>query len=99
METGSQAERTCGKAAAGRPREVADCGAGWSRLQLAGKEQLADPSRQWLVDTVVPHSCTDKPGGTKGERNKGGAKQTTQPRVPARGNKASKPVTEKSCEC
>ena len=35
-----------GKTAAGGPSEAADCGIGWARLQLAGKEQLADP---WLV--------------------------------------------------
>ena len=34
---GSWAERTGGKAAAGGPSEVADCGAGWARLQLAGE--------------------------------------------------------------
>ena len=34
---GSQAERTCSKAVAGRPREVVDCGAGWAKLQLAGE--------------------------------------------------------------
>ena len=28
-------ERTHGKAVAGGPSEVADCGAGWARLQLA----------------------------------------------------------------
>ena len=34
---GSQAERTCSKAAAGGPSEVADCGAGWAKLQLPGE--------------------------------------------------------------
>ena len=37
METGSCGERTPSKAAAGRPSEVADCGAEWAKLQLAGK--------------------------------------------------------------
>ena len=32
---GRQMERTCIKAAAGGPSEVADCGAGWAKLQLA----------------------------------------------------------------
>ena len=32
---GSWAERTGGKAAAGGPSEVADCGAGWAKLQMA----------------------------------------------------------------
>ena len=34
-ETGSRAERTLSKAVAGGPSEVADCGVGWARLQLA----------------------------------------------------------------
>ena len=33
----SQAERTRGKAAAGRPSKVADYEAGWAKLKLAGK--------------------------------------------------------------
>ena len=37
METGSCGERTPSKAAAGRPSEVADCGAGWAKLQRAGE--------------------------------------------------------------
>ena len=44
------------KATAGRPSEVADCGMGQARLQLA--------------DTKSPHSCIDKPGGTAGERSR-----------------------------
>ena len=36
-----------------------------------------------LADPAAPHSHIDKPGGTKGERNR------LQPRAPARGNKAS----------
>ena len=32
---GSWAERPRSKAAAGGPSEVADCGAGWTKLQLA----------------------------------------------------------------
>ena len=43
-ETGSQVERTRGKAAAGRRSEVADCGAGWAKLQLAVRQQLVDPA-------------------------------------------------------
>ena len=34
---GSRAERTSSKAVAGGPSEVADCGAGWAKLQLAGE--------------------------------------------------------------
>ena len=41
---GSRAERTCGKAAAGGPSEVAECGAGWARLQLDGKKAAGGPS-------------------------------------------------------
>ena len=40
---GSRAERTVGQKAAGRPREVADCGVGWARLQLASKEAAGGP--------------------------------------------------------
>ena len=36
-ETGSQAERTRGKAVAGGPEEEADGGAGRAKLQLAGE--------------------------------------------------------------
>ena len=39
---GSQVERTCGKEAAGGPTKVANCGAGWAKLQLASRQQLAD---------------------------------------------------------
>ena len=77
-EMGSWAERTHRKAVAGGPLEVADCGMGQARLQLA------DPTRWWLADPEAPHSHTDKPGGMAG-----GAKQTSQPRAPAQGNKAS----------
>ena len=34
---GSQAESTRGKAAGGGPSQVADCGAGWAKLQLLGE--------------------------------------------------------------
>ena len=78
-------ERTLGKVVAGGP--------GWARRWLrtqpgsglwsrTGKEQMMDPARWWLVDTVVPHSQADKPGGTKGE-------QKRNPRAPAWGNKDS----------
>ena len=40
----------------GRPSEVADCGTGQARLQLAGP--------------MAPHSHIDKPGGTVGEQNR-----------------------------
>ena len=34
MKTGSQEERTCSKAVVDRPSKVADCGAGWAKMQL-----------------------------------------------------------------
>ena len=37
VETGSRAERTQGKVVAGGLSKVADCGAGWEKLQLAGE--------------------------------------------------------------
>ena len=40
---GSQAKRICGKVAAGRPSKVADCGAGWAKLQLAGEAAAGGP--------------------------------------------------------
>ena len=68
-------------------------GGGW-RTQRGGglwrghaRLQLADPTRWWLAATAAPHSCIDKPGGMEG-----GGKQTSQPRAPAWGNKASKPL-------
>ena len=49
-------DRTPGKVAAGGPREVADCGTGQARLQLA--------------DPMAPHLRIDKPGGIAGEQNR-----------------------------
>ena len=40
---GSQVERAWGKAAAGRPSKVADCGAGWAKLQLASEAAAGGP--------------------------------------------------------
>ena len=40
---GSRAESTRGKAAAGGPSEVADCGAGWAKLQLALEAAAGGP--------------------------------------------------------
>ena len=42
-ETGSRAERTHSKAVAGGPSEVADCGVGWAKLQLAGEAAAGGP--------------------------------------------------------
>ena len=58
---GSRVAGTFDKAVADGHSKVVDCGAEWSRLQLA------DPTRWWLEDPVAPHSCIDKPGGTAGE--------------------------------
>ena len=41
---GSQAERSRGKVVAGRLSNVADCGVGWAKLQLAGKAAAGGPS-------------------------------------------------------
>ena len=49
VETGSREERTHTKAAVGRYSEAADCGVGWAKLQLAGKEQLVD----WATDSAT----------------------------------------------
>ena len=57
---GSRVGRTRGKAAAGGPREVADCGMGQARLQLT------EPTGWWLADPVATHSLIDKPEGTAG---------------------------------
>ena len=43
------------------------------------------------MDQVVPHLHADKTG-----RNNWGVRQTTQPRVPERGNEASKPLAVKT---
>ena len=40
---GSRSERTHSKAADGGPSEVADCGAGWAKLQLAGEAAAGGP--------------------------------------------------------
>ena len=48
----ARAERTHGNVAAGGPSEVADCGTGQARLQLADPIMwwLADPIMWWLAD-------------------------------------------------
>ena len=56
--------RTGGKVLGGGPSEVADCGRGQARLQLA------DPTRWGLADPVVPHLWVDKLGGTAGEQSR-----------------------------
>ena len=40
---GSQVERSHSNVAAGGPSEVADCGAGWAKMQLAGKAAARGP--------------------------------------------------------
>ena len=67
---GSLAEKTRDKVVPGGPSKVADCGAGQVRLQLAARQQLVDPARWRLVEQMVPHLLTDKPGGTIGEQNR-----------------------------
>ena len=56
METGSWGREDLQQGGAGGPSEVADCGMGQARLQLA--------------DPMAPHSHVDKPRGTVGERNR-----------------------------
>ena len=41
---GIWAESTCHKAVAGRPSEVADCGAWMAKLQVPERQQLVDPA-------------------------------------------------------
>ena len=41
---GSCVERTRSKAVAGGPSEVADCGVGWAKLQLASQAAAGRPS-------------------------------------------------------
>ena len=53
-EMGSREEKTHGKAAAGGPG--------------LARQQLIEPVRWRLVEQVVPHSCADKLGGTRGAR-------------------------------
>ena len=55
---GSWGREDHSKAVAGGPSEVADCGTGQARLQLA------DPIRWWLADPAVPYSPIDRLGGT-----------------------------------
>ena len=40
---GSRVERSCGKVVAGGPSEVADCGVGWAKLQLASEAAAGEP--------------------------------------------------------
>ena len=70
-------------------------GEGWRRLAATQRDserwqivERTGQAVQQLADPEAPHSRTNKPGGTKG-----GAKQTAQPRAPARG-KSLKPLIE-----
>ena len=58
----------------------------------AARQWLANQGRWQLADWVVSHLCVNKLGGKNGEWD------TLQPRVPVWGKKASKPLTEKTCE-
>ena len=53
---GSWAERTQGKVVAGGLSKVADCGAGWAKLQLAVRQQLVDQ----VTDHTTQSSSTGK---------------------------------------
>ena len=64
----------------------------WGREDLwQGGSWRTRWERQQLEERADPCLHVDKPGGTTGEKTDG----TTQ--VPVWGNKASKPLTEKSC--
>ena len=54
VETGSWAEKSHGKAAAGGPSKVVDCGVGRPRLQLATKQQLVDPVTDCATQSSSP---------------------------------------------
>ena len=43
---GSQEERTRGKAEASGPSKMADCGAGWTKLRLAGETAAGGPGNR-----------------------------------------------------
>ena len=43
---GSRVERTHRKLVAGGPSEVADCGAGWAKLQLASEAAAGGPGER-----------------------------------------------------
>ena len=58
---GSQVEKTCSKAAAGRPSKVANCGAGWAKLQLASEAAAGGPSNrpsnpEFQCREIKPHT-------------------------------------------
>ena len=43
VETGNWVERTHGKVAAVEPSKVADCGAGWAKIQLGNETTAGGP--------------------------------------------------------
>ena len=62
---------------------------GGVETQLGQRRPMA---RQWLADLAIPHLRVDELGGTTGERL-----TPRNLRFQCRGNKASKPLTEKTC--
>ena len=52
----SQADMTRGKAVAGGPSEVTDCGAGWAKLQLASQAAAGGQ----VTDHTTQSSSTGK---------------------------------------
>ena len=56
-EMGSQVERTPSKAGAGGPSEVADCGVGWAKLQLASEAAAGGPA---ATDRATQSSSSGK---------------------------------------
>ena len=76
--------------AASGPSELADCGAGRAKLQLAS--EAAAGGHGMIADYGLgsPTFMSRETGW-----NKWGARQTAQPRVPVQGNRASNAQTEK----
>ena len=60
---------------------------------LMARWRLENPVRQGILDWAVPHLHADKPGRTTGEPDR-----PCNAGFQYRGNKASKPLTEKTCE-
>ena len=61
---GSWVERTRSKAVAGGPSEVADCGSGWAKLQLANEAAAGGPDDRWSnpefqCGEIKPQTTTD----------------------------------------
>ena len=70
METGSRAQRTRGKVVAGRPSEVADCGAEQAKLQLASEAAAGGPADrpcnpEFQSREIKPQTSDENPLGVE----------------------------------